>query len=108
MSFRSVKCDEVLAKAIRGVSSRDELILSSEEVLKSILARMLDTSALPPPKVQRPDLNKLAPIDIQVANRSGGKKVRQATEIFNFGFLCMPARGGVDALAAVVGCRTYC
>lgn len=75
LMFSSVSCDEVLATAILGVPPSEPLVLTWDDLLKRVLARMLDTSALPPPKVAKEDKGKLTPIDIQTATRTGNKKV---------------------------------
>ena len=70
-----MQCDDDLAKAILGVPPAEPLVLESSDLLKRVMARMLDTSSLPPPKVAKEDKGKLTPIDIQTATRTGNKKV---------------------------------
>lgn len=80
-----VQCDDDLAKAILGVPPAEPLVLESSDLLKRVMARMLDTSSLPPPKVAKEDKGKLTPIDIQTATRTGNKKVTLVSNLEIYG-----------------------
>ncbi|XP_034251739.1 LOW QUALITY PROTEIN: eukaryotic translation initiation factor 2D [Thrips palmi] len=80
-----IKCDEVLAQAVLGIPPTEALVLQCSDLLKRIMARMLDTSTLPPPKVAKEDKGKLTPIDIQTATRTGNKKVTLVANLEIYG-----------------------
>lgn len=80
-----VQCDDVLAKAVLGVLPAEPLVLVWDDLLKRVMARMLDTSSLPPPKIHKEDKGKLTPIDIQTATRTGNKKVTLISNLEIYG-----------------------
>lgn len=85
MYSSKVQCDDILAKAILGIPPTEPLVLEFSDLLKRVMARMLDLSSLPPPKVAKEDKGKLTPIDIQTATRTGNKKVHLYTDSLVFG-----------------------
>lgn len=80
-----VQCDDILAKAVLGVPPTEPLVLTWDDLLKRVMARMLDTSALPPPRTPKEDKGKLTPIDIQTATRTGNKKVTLVSNLEIYG-----------------------
>ena len=81
----NIQCDNVLAKAVLGILPSEALILTWDDLLKRVMARMLDVSSLPPPKVHKEDKGKLTPIDIQTATRTGNKKVTLVSNMELYG-----------------------
>ncbi|KAK3912166.1 Eukaryotic translation initiation factor 2D [Frankliniella fusca] len=80
-----VQCDDELAMAVLGIPPVEPLVLAWDDLLKRIMARMLDTSSLPAPKIPKEDKGKLTPIDIQTATRTGNKKVTLISNLEIYG-----------------------